>query len=274
MSLFLPIQQVLLIVSLAFEALLVLRLLQQRLLRRYPFFTLYLVNEIAFGLIAIQVRFQSLAYADTFRRYVILTAILRIAVAWELYERICEHFPGIGRFRFALGGLLILIAAIVSAGSFKPSLTNQWALLTVINRFQGEIFAGLFLFVWAFFHSVLNIRQPFRPNVLNHWRISTVYFGVSGLHALAVLILGRGPIIGPINCAMLAADIGCFLAWIGLMKRSGEKLPSFYRLSPSEMEAVQRQNDELLETVRSLPREISGRLAENLGIPSHRARPS
>jgi len=263
-----------LLLSLVFEFLLILRLLQQRLVRRYLFFTLYLVNEITWGILAIQVQFHSSAYAQTFRRYVILTAILRIGVACELYERICEHFPGIGRFRFFLGTVLILVASIASIAFFKPALTSQWTVLTVIRRFQGEIFAGLFLFVWVFFHSVLNIRQPFRANVLNHWRIATVYFGVSGMHALAVLILGRGPIIGPINCAMLAADIGCFVAWIRLMKRSGEELPWFYRLSSSEIEAVRCQNDELLETVTSLPREIWDRLKENPSTPSHRARPS
>jgi len=273
-SFLLPIQRFLLILLLAVEVLLVLRLLHQRLLRQYPFFTLYLVNEITWGVVAIQVQFLSPAYAETFRRYVILTAILRIAVAWELYARICEHFPGIGRFRFVLGGLLILIAAIVSAGSFKSSLTNQWALLTVINRFQGEIFAALFLFAWVFFRYVLSIDQPFRPNVLNHWRIATLYFGISGMHALAILIAGRGPSTRPINCAMLAADIGCFVAWIRLMRRSGEELPWFYRLSPAEIEAVRRQNDELLDTLTSLPREISARVTENLSIPSHRARPS
>ena len=274
MILFFQIQRDLLLLSLIVEILLVLRLLHQGLFRRYPFFTMYLANEITWGILAIRVQFLSPAYAETFRNYVILTAILRIGVAWELYERICEHFPGIGRFRFALASLLILITATASVGSFKPDLPNQWALLTLIRRFQGEIFAGVFLFAWVFFRYVLNVQQPFRPNVLNHWRISTVYFGVSGLHALAVLILGRGFIALPINCAMLAADIGCFVAWIRLMKRSGEELPWFYRLSPAEIEAVRRQNDELLETVTSLPREIWDGLKENPSTPSHRARPS
>ena len=274
MQFFFLIQRALLLLSLVVEVLLVLRLLEQGLLHRYPFFTTYLVNEIVWGVLAIRVQFLSPAYAETFRYYVILTAILRIGVAAELYERICEHFPGIGRFRFVLASLLILITATASAGSFKPELTNQWALLTLINRFQGEIFAGIFLFAWVFFRYVLSIKQPFRPNVLNHWRITTIYFGVSGLHALLVLMLGRGFIALPINCAMLVADIGCFIAWICLMQRSGEQLPWFYRLSPSEIEAVRRQNDELLETVRSLPRGVWGRLTENPGTPSHRARPS
>jgi len=273
-SLVLAIQKALLLLSLAAEAGVVLCLLHQRLLQRYPFFALYLSNEIAWGIIAIRFDFLSPSYANTFRWYVLLTAVLRIGVACELYERICEHFPGMGKFRFGLATFLVLLVAIVSASSFKPDHhPGQWALLTGINRYQGEIFAGVFLFAWTFFRYVLNIKQPFRPNILNHWRIATVYFGISGAHALAILIVKRRPIIYPLNCAMLAADIGCFIAWMWLMRRSGEQLPWFYRLSPAEIEAVERHNDDLLDTVRLLPREIAGRLGENLGIPSHRVRP-
>ena len=36
--------------------------------------------------------------------------IFRLGVAAELYERICEHFPGIGRFRAGMAAVLVLLA--------------------------------------------------------------------------------------------------------------------------------------------------------------------
>ncbi len=249
------------------QGLWVVRLFQQRLLGRYPLLALYFGVETVFGVLAIQVNYHSYAYAEAYRTYNLIIPLFRVGVAAELYERICEHFPGIGKFRIGLASFLLVLAAVIAASIFQPDLTAQWVLpqtiVTVIRRFQGEIFATVSLLAWIFFRYVLNIRQPFRPIVLNHWRIATVYFGVSGANALAILIAGRGPVIYLINSAMLAADIGCLICWIALIRRSGEELPEFQMLSPDEIEAVDRRSRELLETLRSLPREISGRLTEN-----------
>jgi hypothetical protein len=206
-------------------------------------------------------------FTDVFRVCAFLTAALRLGVAAELYERICEHFPGIGKFRFGLVSLLILIAAVAAISVFRPSLAAQWmfpqTLVTVVRRFQGEIFSAVLLFVWIFLRHVLDIPQSFRPNVLIHWRIATIYFGVSGLHALAILFTGGGSAVHPINSAMLAADIVCFVAWIRLMHSTGEQVPWFQRLSAGEIKTVEDQTQELLGTVRSLPRAISDELARN-----------
>jgi hypothetical protein len=264
---FVPIERVLWVASLLAQGLLLLHLLHQGLMRRYPFFALYLTIESVCGVMAMQVTFHTHAYAVAFRTYNLIIPIFRLGVAGELYERICEHFPGIGKFRFGLASLLVVMAAVVAVTVFRPDLAPQWiypqTLAHIVRRFQGELFAGGFLFTWIFFRYVLNIQQPFRPNVLNHWRIATIYFGVSGMQALAVLVTGGGKAVHPINSAMLAADIGCFIAWIRLMQRAGEQLPWFERLSPSEIEEVERRQQDLLETVTSLPRAISDRLTEN-----------
>jgi hypothetical protein len=260
---FFPVQQVLWAVSLIAQIVLLARLFQQRLIRRYPFFAIYLLVETILGLMAMQITVYSRAYAEAYRTYNLVIPIFRLGVAAELYERIFEHFPGVGRFRIGLATFLVLIGALFSVGIFRPDLAAQWVLpqtvVTVIRRFEGEILATVFLLTWIFFRYMLNIRQPFRNNVLNHWKIATVYFGVSGANALAILLVGRGPIVYPINSAMLAADIGCFIAWIRLMRRSGEQLPPFQRLSRSEIEAVERHSQDLLGTAMSLPRQVSGR---------------
>ena len=262
-----PIEQGLWVASILAQALLLLHLLRQGLIRRYPFFALYLTVESVCGAMAMQIAFHSHAYAEAFRTYNLIIPVFRAGVAAELYERICEHFPGIGKFRFGLASLLVVMAAVVALTVLRPELAAQWifpqTLPHIVRRFQGELFAGVFLFTWIFFRYVLNLQQPFRPNVLNHWRIATIYFGVSGMQALAILVAGGGSAVHPINSAMLAADIGCCIVWIRLMQRSGEELPWFRRLSPSEIGAVEWHHQELLETVTSLPREISDRLTEN-----------
>ncbi len=276
MELLLSIQRVLWAVSLLAEALVLVRLVRERLLRPYPLFAALLVTEIVCNIVLLQVQFTSWHYSEVFRTCTLITLVFRLAFAAELYERICDHFPGIGKFRVGMAAVLVLLAAVLTASTFRPNLIDQWALprtiALVIERYQSEILAGALVLTWIFLRFGLSIRQPFQPNVLNHWRIATIYFGISGTYNLAVLLTGRIRAVVWINCAMLAAQTLCFVAWFHLMRRSGEELPPFDRLSPDQVDAVERYNRRLLETVTSLPGEISARQAENRDIPSHRGR--
>lgn len=277
MELFLPIERALWIAVVLAEALVVARLFRERLLRRYPFFAAYLTADIVCSAVLMQTDIKSRGYAAAFRVCTLIMTIFLLGVAAELYERICEHFPGIGRFRAGMAAVLVLLAALITVFTIRPNLVHLWAfpqtLVIDVVRFQSEIFGGVFVLTWILLRFVLSIRQPFRPNVLTHWTIATVYFGASGAAYLAGLVTGGGTAIFPINCAMLAVQLACFFAWFRLMRRSGEELPAFRKLSSDQVRSVERYNRELLETVRSLPGEISTRQAENQDIPLHRAQP-
>jgi hypothetical protein len=276
LSLLLPVQRVLWAASLLAEALLVGRLLREGLVRKYPFFAAFLTADVICNIVLIQITFQSRSYAEAFRLCTWIMTVFRLGVAGELYERICEHFPGIGRFRIALAASVVLIAALVTIFTFRPNLVDKWVLpqtvVEVIQRFQSEIMAGALALTWIFLRFVLSIRQPFQPNVLNHWRIATIYFGVSGMAYLMILLTKDAWALLPINCAMLALDTVCFIAWFRLLRRSGEELPEFRRLTPEQVQAVEKYNSELLGTVRSLPAEISARQAESRDTPLYRER--
>ena len=259
------------------EALVVVRLLWEGLLRKYPLFAAFLVVDVVNNLVLFQIDFKSPGYARAFRVCTLIIFIFRLGVAAELYELICKHFPGIGAFRAGLAAVLILLAALAAVFTLRPNLAGQWAfpqtMVIVIQRFQSEIFAAVFLLTWIFLRFVLSIRQPFRPNVLNHWGIATIYFGVSGAASLAALLIGAGKALLPISIGMLAINLACLVAWLRLMRGSGEELPAFRRLSPEQVETVEQYNRELLGAVTSLPGEISARQAEIRDTPLHRVRP-
>lgn len=256
----------------AAEVLVLIGLFRQRLLRKYPFFATFLVTEAVCSLVLMQFPTNSPAYAHVFRTCTVILAVVRIGVAAELYERICEHFPGIGLFRLGMAVAFILLAALVAASNFRPDLARlasfPVAFALQVTRFQGEIFAGAFVLTWVFLR-LLSIKQPFRPNVVTHWRIATIYFAVSGLADLAVAALGNKA-LHPISCAMLAGQMACFVAWFRGLRRSGEQLPAFPRLSLDQVRAVEDYNRELLRTVTSLPAQISARQAENPDTPVRR----
>ncbi len=255
------------------EVLVLIGLFRQRLLRRYPFFAIFLATEAVCSFISMPLDPNSAAYAHAFRVSTVLLAIIRVGVAGELYERICEHFPGIGWFRAGMAVAFIVLAALMAASNFRPDLARLGRLpltgLLQVMRFQGEIFAGAFILTWVFLH-MLSIKQPFRPNVLTHWRIATIYFALSGLSELAVATVGNKGVY-PISCVMLAGQMVCFFAWFRGLRRSGEQLPAFPRLSLEQVQAVEDYNRELLRTVTSLPAQISARQAENPNTPAHRA---
>jgi hypothetical protein len=261
-------------IAVAAEALVFFRLWRERLIRSYPFFTAFLAAEVILDLVLMLSNIRSSSYAVAYRNSELILTIFRMGVAAELYERICGHFPGIGFFRVVMASVFGLLAALVAIFSVQPNIAGQWAfpqtIVLVILRYQGEIFAGAFLLTWLFLRFVLIIRQPFRPNVFTHWTIATIYFGANGLSYLAILLSGGGDAVFPINCAMLVVQIACFAAWYKCMRRSGEELPAYQKLTPDQIQAVEIYDRELLKTVRSLPGEVSGRPAEGRDIPVHR----
>ena len=274
-SLFL-VERILWLAALIAEVLVILKLVREGLVRKYPLFLAFLAADSICSIVLMQINIRSFAYSEAFRTCTLIMIVFRLGVAGELYERICEHFPGIGAFRIGLAAALLLLASLVTVFTFRPNLVAQWAfprtIAVAMQRYQSEIFAGCFVLTWIFLRYVLSIRQPFQPNVLSHWRLSTIYFGVSGAAYLAVLLTGRATEVLSINCAMLAVQLGCFVAWFRLMCRSGEAAPEFPRLSPNQIASVEHYNQELLRTVRSLPGEVADRKAGNQGIPLYRAR--
>jgi hypothetical protein len=275
-ELFYPIERVLWLISVVAEAAVVVRLWQERLIRAYPFFTAYLAAEIIVNSAMMLTNIKSRDYAPAYRDLELILTIFRLGVAAELYERICSHFPGIGVFRAFMASAFGLVAGLLALLTIRPNIASQWAfpqtIVIVVLRYQGEIFAGALLLTWLFLRFVLVIGQPFRPNVFTHWTIATIYFGSNSAAYVAILLSGGGKVVFPINCAMLAMQIGCFAAWFRHMRRSGEMLPAYRKLTSEQIQAVESYDQELLKTVRSLPGEILGRQAENPEIPLHRAR--
>jgi len=236
------VQRGLWVACLTAQTLLVGKLCYERLLRRYFWFAVYLTAEITWGVILVQVDYRMHAYAQLFRIYQTMLIVLRFAMAAELYERICEHFYGIGRFRLGLAAVIVSLGAVISLVLFHPSIGGQWAfpqtLVLVLWRFQTGALCVASLLARFALHQFLNVRPPLRPNVRAHWTLTTLYFAISAMSGMAVLLIGGGKGILPVNLTMLAADLACLLLWIGCFRKNGETIP---RVSPtsSEQQAYQ-----------------------------------
>jgi hypothetical protein len=261
--LWLPIERVLWGFSLLVQTLLVFRLAREGLIRRYPFFAAYLIVETASALALLPLPARSPIYTEAFRWAGAAFLLLRAAVACELWERICEHFPGIGREKLVLAAFFLAFGVVAAVFSWRPDLSQQWGFpqtyVVIALEIEGEIYPLVFLLLWLFINYILSNQQPFRPNVRWHWVLSMIYFATSGIASFLVLATGGGSKVFPINCGMLAADIACLGTWLAVLRRSGEMVPYYRRMSAEEIEEVKARNRDLNEFLKLLSRDVSGR---------------
>jgi len=64
-------------------------------------------------------------------------------------------------------------------------------------------------------------------------------------------IFGTDPMT-TINRGLLVGHIACSICWTTLLTRTGERLPVSPKLSPKDIEMIERRDRELMDTVRWL----------------------
>jgi hypothetical protein len=252
----LALQRALWVACITAEVLLVGAVCYRRLVRRYPLFVSYLALDAIGGALLIQLDYHSPAYAYGFRIYQIALVVLRLGAAAELYERISEHFLGIGRFRFYLAAVLTIMAALISIATFRPDISSQLGFpqtgVILLQRFETTALCLVLLLTRFTLLKFLNIRPPIRSNVLTHWTLLTLYFGISALSSAATILIGGGRSILPVNLAMLACDLVCLCIWIAEFRKTGETVPEVAPISAEERAYHQAARDAVLEEVDRL----------------------
>jgi hypothetical protein len=247
----LAVQRALWVACIAAEVLLVGTVCYQRLLRRYTFFVSYLALDAISGALLIQLDFHSSAYASGFRFYQIALLVLKLGAAAELYERISEHFLGIGRFRFCLAAVLTIVATLISIATFRPDISSQLGLpqtgVILLQRFEATALCLILLLTRFTLLKFLNVRPPIRSNILMHWTLLTLYFGISALSSAATILIGGGPSVLPVNVTMLAGDLVCLMIWTAGFRKSGETVPEVAQISAEERAYHRAVKDSVLE---------------------------
>ena len=252
----LALQRALWVAYLAAEVLLVGTICYHRLFRRYQLFVSYFALDAIVGVLLIQLDFHSPAYAYGFRIYQIAMLVLRVGAAAELYERVSDHFLGIGKFRFYLAGVLTIMAALIAVATFRPDLNAQLGFpqtgVIMLQRFETTALCIILLFTRFTLLKFLNIQPPIRSNVLTHWTLLTLYFGISTLSSAATILIGGGRSILPVNVAMLACDLVCLSVWIAEFRKTGETVPEVAPISVEERAYHQAVKDAVLEEMDRL----------------------
>ena len=246
------------------EAALIGLLCQQRLTRRYPFFLAYLSVQLAASILLLNVEYNSRAYLEGWRWHAAAMIVLRLGVAFEAFRRICEHFPCSTRFRLGLGGSIIGLTGLFSWLAFLPVSPEEsypQGPIVSIGRCETAALALAFTVVWWLFRKFLGANPPMPSNVVTHWKLLTVYFGIDAIGSADLLLPGSFTVRIAENIGVLAAETACIVAWVLLFSRAGETIPVRPRKYTDEQIAeILRRDAELHQFVTELPGEISDRL--------------
>ena len=258
----LALQRGLWVACLVAQVLLIGAIFQRRIAKRYRFFLAYLIVEVGAGVALLQIPFNTHAYAQAYRFYEVAIVVLRAGAVAELFERVSAHFPVIGRIRFVLASVLLALTGLVSIAAVRPAgdfwqYPQAWAVY--VRQFETTVLAISLVLMWWFLTRFMSLTPTVRGNVAVHWRILTIYFGISGFVSLVGTVWRPTSAGWSFNVAMLAGDLVCFLAWIHGFKRLGEApLPSI--LSPEEAAVRRLLRQTILQCVKEAGSEHIQRL--------------
>ena len=220
-------QRVLWLACLVAQVLLIGAIFQRGIAKQYRFFLAYLIVEAAAGVVLVQIPYRTPAYAYAYRYYEAAIVLFRAGAVAELFERVCAHFPVVRRIRFALATFVVLLTGIVSITLARPA-GDLWkypqTFAIYIRQFETTVLAVSLVLMWWFLTQFMSLTPSVGGNVAVHWKLLTIYFGISGFAALPIPLWrqGRGP-YGSV--AVLMVDLVCFVAWIRGFNRFGENPP-------------------------------------------------
>lgn len=237
----------------AAQVILLLRLRQQGLHRRYRFFAWYLAAQIAEASTLLLLRQGTTAYGSAYAAFVPVLGLCAAMATLEVYDLVLRDYPGIrtlGRWA-VLGGLT---AALVIAGlTLAPDLSNAaevYPLMRSFHVFQRALYSALLLFVLFISAFLVWFPVPLTRNAVLHTIVFTVGFAGK---SLALLLRNVGGvelrlISSTLNLAIAAA---CLAAWTLFLTRRGEQQTVVFghRWQPGDSDRLVKQLDALNTTL-------------------------
>lgn len=236
--------------------------LQRGLARSYPFFLTFLVAQVVASDLLLQVKYESTAYTEAWRWYACVMVALRIGVAGEVFEHITGHFVGIGRFRIWVGAIALTLGGFFVWAGFTPlapPVNYPQTIAFVIERWETLTLAGALALSWLFLTRVFDSTTPIRSNTSAHWKLIAAYFVIDGVWIAAAIVESRMSVWYAENIVALAGETVCLAAWIALLTREGQKKPEVPTLSPEDLQAVFRGEEQSFELVTKLSGQVEDR---------------
>ena len=227
---------VLWIVDTILTALLLVRLIVLRL--PYGMFAVYLGASVVRSIFLSRFPLWSSSYFWAWLWTEFLTLGLQVAIVEEFFKLLKASYPNIGQLATRVIGLCrrIALAFCILGGTLTLGVLDWthalYRLSFVLKRgFATTLALSLIAVLLCVRYAG---RAHLKPNLLRHARILLAYFAVNAM-LYFIADTGRFP-VPPIALISMVLSLGCLIAWILLLGRSGEIQPTLKPLLPGEVQ--------------------------------------
>jgi hypothetical protein len=212
------------VLSTAATAALMIRVAYLRLHRRYRCFFGYLVFSVIRSFVLVGLDVKSTLYYHIYVFTQPLMWVFYVLMILEIYSSVLEDHKGLyslsrWTMHAALGiSLVIFFLSLMPAGS-GPGV--QGVVLYNVHLIERGIVFSLAIFMLLAAAFLVRYPVPLSRNVLVHGAVFGVYFLSKTLGFLTRTFLGHRVTLY-VGIFLMAAAVGCMVAWLSLLNRAGE----------------------------------------------------
>jgi len=215
------------IASVAATAVLLAKLLRNRLALRYRSFSAYLGFGILSAVVLGAVKRATNLYAYIYFAFEFVFWVLQILILFELFGLVLNRYPGVqtlGR-RVLKTSLALAVAIALLSMLFKPGVPAETPVLGVafqsLYLLDQVVSASVLTFLCLMVGFLLWFPVPLSFNAARYAFGFTIYFAAKTFALFAINMEGVGWAQGA-SILFLALSSGCMIYWIATLTQVGE----------------------------------------------------
>ncbi|HYI92831.1 MAG TPA: hypothetical protein VEX68_04755 [Bryobacteraceae bacterium] len=243
--------QYLTIIQIGSYLLLLTKLFQSTLWRKYRYFTFYLVFEtIRVPLMSVIPR-KTDAYAITYFSTQPIIWLLFVLTVLELFQLVLRNHVGIASLGRKALSISLVLSALISVSTLVFELQRQAPESAFLYNFmllERLVMMSLLVLVLCLIAFLSYFPVPLTRNVRVHASIFAAFFAVRTTLLFVRTWFGRD-VVASLNVVAYVAMIACLLAWFRLLTLEGEAAPQKVRPSSDSEARLLAQLDALNETL-------------------------
>jgi hypothetical protein len=244
-------ERILLGLTVCAQALLVGRMVYDRLYVVYRWFFILVVFQSLRHVLVLPLGVRQNTYAYIWAVTESAVWIFYVFVTLELYSMVLRDYPGIARLgRGVVLGSLVL--ATMGSAALLAFRAEDWRfpVLTYINTGRRAFGFSLVFFLILMLLFMRLYPLTLRRNVALHSILFTTYFTAASFGLLLQAVTGQR-ITRSLSVFLMVVDWLCLIAWITFFKRAGEQRVTRSRaqMTPEEYARLRDQLDTLNSTV-------------------------
>lgn len=246
-------------VNLIGAALVAWRLYSLDLHRKYRFFFLVIVAQVARSVSLLPFDYRTQIYYELWLWTEPVLWLSYILVVYELYSLVLKQYQGISsvgrRFFFVGVAISSVVASVLVMATTTTALGGRQRMVYPYVLVERSIFGALAIFLFLLLVLVTWFPVPLSRNLLIHATVYTAYFFINNVFLMIYQLAGKN-VAALTNDVRLLTALVCYGSWVFLLSRSGEDRTASLSLGRSEVEErrlldqLQALNSTLLRTAR------------------------